>query len=171
MYESYTTTLPYTYKSVPSTLPPSVTLDPNSSEKARYVISPGRGHAAHPSDILASCEALEKHMNKIREGSLATIKDWEESIKQRDLAEKRRIAPGWLDREEKLLQPVKISRPASEAHTSPQLNDERLAKRHLDIEEISTTQYPEPADTLRNYGGKRTLADSASWANAIITLE
>lgn len=63
-------------------------------------------------------------MNKIREGSLATIKDWEESIKQRDLAEKRRIAPGWLDREEKLLQPVKISRPASEAHTSPQLSQQ-----------------------------------------------
>ncbi|EEH05496.1 conserved hypothetical protein [Histoplasma capsulatum G186AR] len=118
------TTLPYTYKSVPSTLPPSVALGPNSSEKARYVISSGRGHVVHPGNVLASCEALEKDMNKIREGSLATIKDWEESIKQRDLAEKRRIAPGWLDREEKLLQPVKISRPASEAHTSPQLSQQ-----------------------------------------------
>ncbi|EGE81542.2 hypothetical protein BDDG_04484 [Blastomyces dermatitidis ATCC 18188] len=139
------TTLPYTYKSVPSTLPPSATVDPSGLEKARYVISPGRGHTAHPSDVLASCEALEKHMKKIREDSLAAIKDWEESIKQRDLAEKRRIAPGWLDREEKLLQPVKVSRVISEAdapsQTSQQLSTEKNTETSPDT--ISTSEREE----------------------------
>lgn len=38
-----------------------------------------------------------------------TLKEWEESIRQRELAEKRRLAPGWLDREEKILEPEKKS--------------------------------------------------------------
>ncbi|ODH38135.1 hypothetical protein ACO22_02549 [Paracoccidioides brasiliensis] len=115
------TTLSYTYKSVSSTLPPSVSVDPSSSDKVRYVLAPGGGHVAHPSEILASCEALEKHMKKMQEDSLAAIKDWEESIRKRDLAEKRRIAPGWLDREEKLLQPMRVTPHASEGEsTSPQ---------------------------------------------------
>lgn len=33
------------------------------------------------------------------------VRAWEEDIRQRELAEMRRVAPGWLDREEKLLVP------------------------------------------------------------------
>lgn len=33
------------------------------------------------------------------------MRAWEEGIRERELAEKRRVAPGWLDREEKLLVP------------------------------------------------------------------
>ncbi|PGH36647.1 hypothetical protein GX50_00509 [[Emmonsia] crescens] len=145
------TTLPYTYKSVPSTLPLSVTVDPSGSEKARYVVSPGGGHAAHPGDILASCEALEKHMKKIREDSLAAIKDWEESIKQRDLAEKRRIAPGWLDREEKLLQPVKVSRPGSEARPPSQSSQPSTEKNKETSSDTISTSEGEELD--RAFGG------------------
>ncbi|OAX83563.1 hypothetical protein ACJ72_02075 [Emergomyces africanus] len=145
------TTLPYTYKSVPSTLPPSVTIDPSGSDKARYVLSPGGGHAAHPDDILASCEALEKHMKKIREDSLTTIHDWEESIKQRDLAEKRRIAPGWLDREEKLLQPVKVSQSGSEPHPLSHSNQQPSIEK---IKESSsdTTSTREGEELDRAFG-------------------
>ena len=35
------------------------------------------------------------------------LKDWEEGIRRRELAEKRRLAPGWLDRDEKILEPEK----------------------------------------------------------------
>lgn len=35
------------------------------------------------------------------------IKGWERELKERDLAEKRRVAPGWLDRDEKILEPTK----------------------------------------------------------------
>jgi len=103
-------TLPYTYKSVPSTLPPSVTGDPgNPDAKTRYIVSASGEHAAHPDEILAACQSLEQHLKKTRSDADDAIKQWEESIRQRDLAEKRRVAPGWLDREEKLLQPSRAS--------------------------------------------------------------
>lgn len=35
------------------------------------------------------------------------MREWEEGIKERELAEKRRKAPGWLDSEMHLLQPAK----------------------------------------------------------------
>ena len=65
------------------------------------------GHSASPDDILASCTALQKHIRDKAEESEKVIRDWEEDIKQRELAEKRRVAPGWLDRDEKILEPVK----------------------------------------------------------------
>lgn len=98
------TTLPYTYKSLPSALPPSSTGEFNGSEKPKYVVS-SSGHAAHPDEIIASCQALQSHLQKLQEDAEETLKEWEASIKDRELAEKRRLAPGWLDREEKILEP------------------------------------------------------------------
>jgi hypothetical protein len=103
-------TLPYTYKSVPSTLPQSVLVDPgNPDAKPRYVLSSSGEHAAHPDEILAACQSLEQHLKKTHADAEAAIKAWEESIRQRELAEKRRVAPGWLDRDEKLLQPSRAA--------------------------------------------------------------
>ena len=34
-----------------------------------------------------------------------TVRKWENEIRERDLAEKRRVAPGWLDAEERILVP------------------------------------------------------------------
>ncbi|KAI9830349.1 MAG: hypothetical protein M1819_005730 [Sarea resinae] len=98
------TTLPYTYKSLPSTLPPSSTGDLNGSEKPKYVVS-STGHAAHPDEIIASCRALQAHLQQLQDDAERTLREWDERIKERDLAEKRRLAPGWLDREEKILEP------------------------------------------------------------------
>lgn len=115
-------TLPYTYKSISTTLPPSVTVDPtNPDAKARYVVSSSGEHAAHPDEILAACQSLEQHLKKTRSDTEAAIKAWEDAIHQRDLAEKRRVAPGWLDREEKLLQPSRSVRPES-VHTESLLD-------------------------------------------------
>ncbi|KAJ5702606.1 hypothetical protein N7488_010154 [Penicillium malachiteum] len=117
-------TLPYTYKSVPSTLPPSVTVDPSNPDlKARYVVSSSGEHAAHPDEILASCRSLEQHLKKTLDDAANAIKSWEETIQERDLAEKRRIAPGWLDREEKLLKPTQLtSSPESKGNTESLLD-------------------------------------------------
>lgn len=35
------------------------------------------------------------------------LKAWEEGIKARELAEKRRVAPGWLDSDARILEPAK----------------------------------------------------------------
>lgn len=121
-------TLPYTYKSVPSTLPPSVTVNPsNPDSKARYVLSSNGEHAAHPEEILAACQSLEQHLEKKRTDAEQAIRAWEDSIKQRDLAEKRRVAPGWLDRDEKLLQPSRSSTSPGATGASESLLDSSTA--------------------------------------------
>jgi hypothetical protein len=99
-------TLPYTYKSAPTSLPPSLLADAGDGSKPKYVVS-ASGHSASPDDIIASCNALQKHVQDNAEASEKTIRDWEDGIKQKELAEKRRVAPGWLDRDEKILEPVK----------------------------------------------------------------
>ena len=100
------TTLPYTYKPLPSTLPPSSTADANGIERDKYVVS-ASGHAASPEDIIASCQALQVHIQKTQEDAEKAIKNWETSLREEELAEKRRVAPGWLDRNEKILEPEK----------------------------------------------------------------
>ncbi|KAJ9604832.1 hypothetical protein H2200_010947 [Cladophialophora chaetospira] len=98
-------TLPYTFRSVPTSLPPSIVSE-NGQEKPKYVTS-SSGHSAHPDDIVNSCKALQEHLKKNTEDAAKAIKEWEQDIKERDLAEKRRVAPGWLDRDEKILEPTK----------------------------------------------------------------
>lgn len=111
-------TLPYTFRSVPTSLPPSIVSE-NGQEKPKYITS-SSGHSAHPDDVVNSCKALQDHLKKTSEATEQAIRDWEQDIKERDLAEKRRVAPGWLDREEKILEPTKAS---SKAGTDQNLLD------------------------------------------------
>lgn len=102
-------TLPYTYKAMPSALPPSATgiSSTNSAEgtsKPRYVVSQS-GHAAHPDDIIASCRALQDHIGKLQADAERELRELDERIQARELAEKRRVAPGWLDSDARLLEP------------------------------------------------------------------
>lgn len=83
------------------------------------MVSSSGEHAAHPDEILAACQSLEQHLKKARNDSETAIKAWEDSIRQRELAEKRRVAPGWLDRDEKILQPSRTA-------TSPEAKGESL---------------------------------------------
>jgi hypothetical protein len=98
-------TLPYSFRQVPTSLPPSIIDDPNA-EKPKYITS-SSGHTAHPDDVIASCQALQQHITKSQEEARKLIDDWEKAIKERELAEKRRVAPGWLDSDEKILEPTK----------------------------------------------------------------
>lgn len=101
-------TLPYTFRSAPTSLPSSLVDEIDGQEKPRYVIS-SSGHAAHPDDIIASCKALQRHTKATQESGVKAIREWEDAIKERELAEKRRVAPGWLDRDQKLLEPTKAA--------------------------------------------------------------
>lgn len=56
-------------------------------------------------------------MQRVSEEAAKTLNQWQNSIKERELADKRRVAPGWLDREEKILQPENTS--ASHAQRVP----------------------------------------------------
>jgi hypothetical protein len=88
-----------------STLPPPATgITGAPDEKTKYVVSQS-GHAAHPNDILQSCRTLQSLVSKMQEDAERELRQLDERIKARDLAEKRRVAPGWLDGETRLLQP------------------------------------------------------------------
>ena len=146
-------TLPYTYKSGLSTLPPSVTVDPNNPDaKTRYVVSSSGEHAAHPEEILASCQSLEEHLRKTRSDAENAIRDWKESIRERELAEKRRIAPGWLDREEKLLQPNRTSMsPVGHEQNHQSLLDSSSADQEAKLPSMTPRDEGEELD--RAFGG------------------
>lgn len=104
------TTLPYQYQSLPSSLPPSSIDDPSGdkpSEKPKFVVS-SSGQTAHPDDILASCQKLQDHIEKVHDEARSNVDKWESNITKRELAEKRRVAPGWLDSNERILQPATL---------------------------------------------------------------
>ncbi|EJP68963.1 uncharacterized protein BBA_01998 [Beauveria bassiana ARSEF 2860] len=131
------TTLSYTYKTMPSNIPPSALGIPNADTtattsssssgptselqqqqqqqpKPRFIVSQS-GNAAHPDDIVASCQALHAHVTKMQEDADRELRAFEERIRERDLAEKRRLAPGWLDSDARLLQPEKGKAAAAQA--------------------------------------------------------
>ncbi|OTB11723.1 hypothetical protein K445DRAFT_321877 [Daldinia sp. EC12] len=120
------TTLPYTYKSMPSTLPPPASgVTGASDDKVKYVVAQS-GHAAHPDDIIASCKALQAHITRMQEESERTLRELQDRIRERELAEKRRVAPGWLDSDARLLQPERTGRPA-EAEVEGQFAEMSIA--------------------------------------------
>ncbi|CAE7185718.1 hypothetical protein P3342_008420 [Pyrenophora teres f. teres] len=99
------TPLPYSYKTLPSTLPPSILSSPPSNSSSdpqqpnqppAYVTS-ATGTSATPDQILTSCIALQEHLRKMEEDARRTLREWEDRRQREDLAEKRRVAPGWLD--------------------------------------------------------------------------
>lgn len=137
------TTLSYNYKTLPSALPPSSLGIPAASSsssddpsaqanKPRYVVSGSGGHAAHPDDIAASCRALHEHVTKLQQDAERELSEYEDRIKQRELAEKRRVAPGWLDSEARILEPERAGKstlmdeapPADEARKVEEQHDE-----------------------------------------------
>lgn len=120
--------LPYTYKALSSTLPPSststTTANGEVNEKPKFIVS-STGHAAHPDDIIASCRALQTHLEKLGVDAQKTISDWENNIRERELAEKRRVAPGWLDSDERILEPKRTDGDS----TNPQVGTHSVTTR------------------------------------------
>ncbi|KAF1962547.1 hypothetical protein CC80DRAFT_512692 [Byssothecium circinans] len=122
------TPLPYTYKQLPSTLPPSILQttqttpttsqhDPSSTpqppqqqqqhHKPAYIHS-ATGTSAHPDQILASCLALQSHLQTLEADARKTLSAFEERRRAEELAEKRRVAPGWLDGDVRILRPENV---------------------------------------------------------------
>ncbi|EMC94251.1 hypothetical protein BAUCODRAFT_226455 [Baudoinia panamericana UAMH 10762] len=110
--------LPHNYASLPPTLPPSILQSaPASSnpELPAYVTS-SSGFAAHPTTIIAQNKGLLDQLDKQRSEAEKKVNAWEQSIAERELADKRRKAPGWLDSEQHLLQPAKQIEPQQQTN-------------------------------------------------------
>ncbi|KAI1340863.1 hypothetical protein F5Y15DRAFT_34550 [Xylariaceae sp. FL0016] len=142
-------TLPYTYRTMPSTLPPPDTgITGATDEKPKYVVSQS-GHAAHPDDIIASCQALQAHISKMQEDAERELRELQERIRERELAEKRRVAPGWLDSEARLLEPQR--KPGTEAEVEGQFAEMSIADR----EGASEMAVDQGAELDRVFGGMK----------------
>lgn len=63
------------------------------------------GHAAHPNEIIESCKALQAYIQKVQDDADRELKAWQDAVDARELAEKRRVAPGWLDSDARILEP------------------------------------------------------------------
>lgn len=155
---------------MPSTLPPSATgitsasADGNSTNpenKPRYVVSQS-GHAAHPDDIIASCRALQAHIGKLQADAEKDLKELDERIKARELAEKRRVAPGWLDSDARLLEPEKVGGAATDvmgggltdenASVSQQLKGLSLGGEQAQVSEMAAPDNDEGTQMDRAFG-------------------
>lgn len=119
-------TLPHNYATLPSTLPPSILSSPptNSqvtrassddpeSQLPAYVTS-ASGFRAHPSSIISQNRALRDGLVSSSTEARKTFQGWLDAIKERELAEKRRKAPGWLDSDEKMLRPARAGQAKEE---------------------------------------------------------
>ncbi|ROT38928.1 hypothetical protein SODALDRAFT_358759 [Sodiomyces alkalinus F11] len=103
----------------PTPNPPSDGVPAVSSTppKPKYVVS-SSGHAAHPDDIIASCRALKSHIARMQADAERELRDFEDRIRDRELAEKRRVAPGWLDSDARLLEPERRGGPSGPAEVA-----------------------------------------------------
>ncbi|KAJ4411499.1 hypothetical protein N0V91_001283 [Didymella pomorum] len=101
--------LPYSYVTLPSTLPPTILQQNHSdpSQPPQYVQS-ASGQTAHPDQILRSCTALQEHLKKLEDDARRTLSDWKVKREREELAEKRRVAPGWLDSGVHILKPENV---------------------------------------------------------------
>lgn len=105
-------TLPHNYATLPSTLPPSTlsspptnSTSPDSDAQPPAYVTSASGFRAHPSTIVAQNRALRDQLINSAADARNTFDAWLDGIKERELAEKRRKAPGWLDSNEKMLRP------------------------------------------------------------------
>ena len=85
------------------------------------------------------------------------VKEWEQHLKDQDLAEKRRVAPGWLDRDEKILQPKRASQTEVSGEHGAGLRRSNDIDRKYDQEDMNLRREatPDPAGEAldRAFGG------------------
>lgn len=146
-------TLPHNYATLPSTLPPSTLSSPPANtpgsgdasipaseehQLPAYVTSVS-GFRAHPNTIIAQNRALQNQLANSTTDARNTFQTWLHGIKERELAEKRRKAPGWLDSEEKMLRPERPGQAQTDVIAAPAPNlmdagDELRSKSTSDAE-------------------------------------
>ena len=72
----------------------------------------GSGFRAHPSAIVTQNKALRHQLDTAASEARTKVHDWRTAIHDRELAEKRRKAPGWLDSDAKILRPATTAPPS-----------------------------------------------------------
>ncbi|KKF94302.1 hypothetical protein CFO_g3344 [Ceratocystis platani] len=144
-------TLSYNYTKLPSVLPTSRYVAGNDATSATaagpstvpYVGTRG-GHFAHPQSIIRSCTLLREHLDRLQAEADRELEELNARIADAELAEKRRIAPGWLDSENHILVPESAAgKAADDAGKSEPLDlaseptEEQRRKADAEADEVS----------------------------------
>lgn len=97
------------------------------------------GQAAHPSELIANYEALLAHLKKEQNDADKVVEAWKEDLAAKELADNRRRAPGWLDTQQRILEPVRQSGLHSTSDSTPK----RESIHELGMTETAPSR-PEP---------------------------
>ena len=95
-------------------------------------------------------------MRKTQEEAETAIREWEQTLKDQDLAEKRRLAPGWLDRNEKILEPERKG-----SSTGPSTARDQNLASIMDSEISDEQMQPMPQKPLDSAGDELDRAFGA----------
>ncbi len=63
------------------------------------------------------------------------LREFEEHIRERDLAEKRKLAPGWLDSDARLLEPERSAAPGHKGAEAPTADITKAEQPNPDTDE------------------------------------
>lgn len=69
---------------------------------------------------------MQAHISKLQADAEAELREFDERIRARDLAEKRRLAPGWLDSDVRVLEPERKT-------ATPEAGAEKKSAEEVDM--------------------------------------
>jgi hypothetical protein len=72
-----------------------------------YITSPSGNVTTTPDKIIQSCKEMITHLESAITSAEKVLAEWEQSIEDRELMEKRRVAPGYLDTGLRMLEPTR----------------------------------------------------------------
>jgi hypothetical protein len=79
---------------------------------------------------------LQQHLQKLEADAKKTLKEWEDRRKAEDLAEKRRLAPGWLDSGVHILKPEDDREGANKEQVVENIMDDDPQQREADTKKV-----------------------------------
>ena len=98
---------------------------------------------------------MQAHIQQLQDDAEKTIREWEANLKEDELAEKRRVAPGWLDRDEKILQPTRNVEQNRDDSQGPSANimDQQMEESAEPLQQPVQSREGDELD--RAFGGMR----------------
>jgi hypothetical protein len=114
-------------------------------------VTSATGTSAHPDQILTSCVALQEHLAKLEADAKRTLAEWEERRRKEDLAEKRRVAPGWLDSGVHIIKP---EGPGGDGVSGGPAKEDKVPEQNLmDLDPQAERKAQEGEELDRVFGG------------------
>ncbi len=110
-----------------------------------------------PEEIIDRCRELKEYIGRVQDEASRSLQEWEQAVQEEELKEKRRLAPGWLDREERVLEPESARR---RTELEMMLNEKNSRSN---IRNTNNDERPGPSPQMRGLvddGGRGDYGDN-----------